>query len=356
MADKILIPAAALETFAAVALHTAGMRQQHAALVARTLIYADMRGIGSHGVTRLSAYLDRVAAEVMEIDPEMHVSRDAPGAALLDAANGFGQLAGIRAMDLAIDKAAAVGTGAVGVARSNHFGVAGFFVERAARAGMIGMVLTNASPAMAPWNTRSPLLGTNPIAFGIPAAEEQPIVLDMSTSVVARGKIRLASMTGGTIPRGWAVDAEGRPTEDPQAALKGTLAPVGGAKGAGLSLVIDILTGVLTGTALTGQVRNITDTAGPSSTGHLFVAIDPGRLTEASEFRTRVDAVIRMIRALPPADGGVVFLPGEIEAREADRRAKAGVPLPVDILKTLDALARTLNIETLASSTAAVSG
>lgn len=356
MADKILIQAATLETFAAAALHAAGMRLPHAELVARTLIYADLRGVGSHGVARLSSYLDRVAAGVMEIDPDMHVSRDAPGAALLDAANGLGQLAGIRAIDLAIKKAAAVGTGAVGVARSNHFGVAAFFVERAARAGMIGMVLTNASPAMAPWNTRTPLLGTNPIAFGIPASEEQPIVLDMSTSIVARGKIRLASLTGGTIPSGWAVDTEGRPTEDPHAALKGTLAPVGGAKGAGLSLVIDILTGVLTGTALTGEVRNITDTTGPSSTGHLFVAIDPGRLTDASEFRTRVDSVIRTIRGLPAADGGMVFLPGEIEAREADRRAEAGVPLPVDIIDTLEALARSLGIKPLVSSKVDISG
>lgn len=345
--EKILLPAADLQSFAQATLSAAGMRSEHATDVAATLVYADLRGVGSHGVARLSSYLERVAAGVMEIDPDMKVKRDAPGAALLDAANGFGQLAGLRATDLALDKAAATGCGAVGVANSNHFGVAAYFVERMARAGMVGMVLTNASPAMVPWNARQPLLGTNPIAFGIPTEVERPVVLDMSTSLVARGKIRLAAITGTPIPAGWAVDAEGKPTEDPVAALKGSLAPVGGAKGAGLSLVIDLLTGVLTGTALTGEVRNITDTAGPSRTGHLFVALDPSRLTLADGFAARVDTVIRGIKAMPSADGGQVYLPGEIEALEAERRAAAGVPVPTDVLAQLDALAQRLEIAPL---------
>lgn len=344
MVEKTLIPEAALRRFAKEALSAAGMAQDHAAKVADTLIYADLRGVGSHGVARLVSYLDRVKAGVMQIDPEMPVTRDQTSAALLDAQNGFGQLAGIKAMQLAIDKAGQTGAGAVVVAKSNHFGVAAYFAEMAARAGKVGIVLTNASPAMVPWNTRVPLIGTNPIAFGIPAGDEAPIILDMSTSLVARGKIRLAALTGQKIPLGWAVDAEGQPTEDASAAMKGSLAPVGGPKGAGLSLVIDILTGVLSGTGLTGQVRNIADISGPSGTGHLFIALDVGAFIAPEIFAASVDSVMRHIRSLPSADGGPVCLPGEIEAAGADRRRAEGIPVPNDVLTGLQKLGAELSV------------
>lgn len=344
MVAKTLIPEAALRRFATEALTAAGMRAAHAGAVADTLLYADLRGVGSHGVARLGSYLDRVKAGVMQVDPEMAVTRDMPSAALLDAANGFGQLAGIKAMELAIDKAGQTGAGAVVVAHSNHFGVAAYFVEMAARAGKLGIVMTNASPAMVPWNTRVPLLGTNPIAFGVPAGSEAPIVLDMSTSLVARGKIRLAALTGQKIPLGWAVDAEGLPTEDAAAAMKGSLAPVGGPKGAGLSLVIDLLTGVLSNSAMTGQVRNIADTSGPSATGHLFIALDVAAFIEPAVFGAAVDGVIRHIRGLPSADGSPVRLPGEIEAQTMAQRRADGIPVPQDVIAALTELAGRLEL------------
>ncbi|MBS7541707.1 Ldh family oxidoreductase [Ancylobacter oerskovii] len=338
MSDKILIEAGELRRFAEAVLRAAGMREAPAVRVADTLIYADLRGVGSHGVARLSSYLDRVRAGVMALDPEMAVVSEAPASVLLDAGNGFGQLAGLRAMELAVAKARETGAGVVGVANSNHFGVAAYFAEQAVKAGMVGMVLTNSSPAMTPYNARIPLVGTNPIAFGVPAGRHRPIILDMSTSIVARGKIRLAARSGAQIPAGWAVDADGNPTQDARAAMKGSLAPIGGPKGAGLSLIIDLLTGVLTGTGLTGEVRNISDVAGPSRTGHLFVAIDVARFMPLDIFRERVDSVIAGIKAMPSVDGGPIFLPGEMEARGAEARGEAGIALSADVAADLAAL------------------
>jgi LDH2 family malate/lactate/ureidoglycolate dehydrogenase len=345
MSDHVNLDAQALRGFVEDVLKAAGMRPKPAAIVADTLIYADLRGVASHGVARLSSYLARIRAGVMELDPQMRLTRDAPASGLLDAGNGFGQIAGVTAMDIAIAKAKSAGGAVVAVANSNHFGVAAYFAEQATRAGMVGIVLTNSSPAMTPYNTRVPLIGTNPIAFGLPTATQRPIILDMSTSVVARGKIRLASLIGNSIPLGWAYDHRGVPTEDPHAALKGSLAPIGGPKGAGLSLIIDLLAGVLTGTALTGEVKNITDISGPSRTGHLMIAIDVGSFIPLEAFGANVDKVITNIKALPSTDGGPVFMPGEMEAISAETRTCEGISLPQDILHTL----RTLGNEFLGS-------
>jgi LDH2 family malate/lactate/ureidoglycolate dehydrogenase len=333
------VSAADLRMFALDVLRAAGMSAGHAEIVADTLVYADLRGVGTHGVARLLSYVDRVAVGVMEIDPEMPLSRDSPSVAVLDAANGFGQLAATLAMDLAVEKSRVTGIGAVSVAHSNHFGVAGYFVDRAARAGAIGIAMTNASPAMAPHNTTVPLLGTNPLAIGIPAASRPAIVLDMSSSLVARGKIRRAFMQGETsIPAGWAYDADGRPTTDPAAALRGLLTPIGGPKGAGLSLVIDILSGVLSGTGSTGEVANITDVSRPSGTGHLLIALDIAHFLGRDGFETAVDAIIDRIKALPAATSGAVYLPGEIEHDMHQRALEDGVALAPDVVEELHRL------------------
>jgi len=334
----MVVRAETLGTLAEQILVAEGMRRGNARTVADVLVFADLRGTGSHGISRLPLYLARTVAGVMALDPEMEVLADRPGTALLDAQNGFGQVAGAKAMEIAIAKAGETGCGAVGVRNSNHFGVAGYFARQAVRAGMIGIVFTNASPAMPPWKVRQPLLGTNPIAVGIPAGEAEPVLLDMSTSQVARGKIRRAAATGESIPAGWAFDASGNPTEDAQAALQGSMAPMGGAKGAGLSLAIDLLCGVLTGAGLTGDVRNAVDLSGESRTGHFFLAIDVGAFMERAEFARRVDAVADMIRTLPSVDGGPVFLPGGVEAETARRRGRDGIPVPQDVLDDLAAL------------------
>ncbi|HSB79391.1 MAG TPA: Ldh family oxidoreductase [Candidatus Methylomirabilis sp.] len=350
MAEKISVSVEKLRWHCQGVLTQVGLRETHAALVAESLLFADLRGVGSHGVVRLSSYLDRVHAGVMQVDPEMKLVRDNPASGLLDACNGFGQIAGARAMDIAIKKAEDSGASIVAVKDSNHFGVAAFYAMRAVAARMIGVVLTNASPAMTPYNAKKRLLGTNPLAVAIPAGSQKPIVLDMSTSMVARGKIRLvAARPGEKIPLGWAVDADGRPTDNPVEALKGSLTPIGGPKGAGLSLIIDLLCGALTGTALTGEVKNITDTSGPSRTGHMFVAINVAKFIDTLTFAQSIDTISQGIKALPSADGTPVYLPGEIEFNLEAKRRVEGIPLAMDVIETLNRLGERHGVGKLSS-------
>lgn len=336
-----------LEEFCREVLRCAGLDEAGTQILTESLLCAELRGVSSHGIVRLSTYLQRVAAGVMEIDPVMVLEKEFAASALLDANNGFGQIAGVRAMDLAIQKAGTNGAAVVAVKNSNHFGVAAYYAMRALQQNMVGIVITNSSPAMTPYNTRIPLLGTNPLAIAIPALEQKPIVLDMSTSVVARGKIRYASIVGKKIPLGWAVDAEGKPTEDAKAALKGSLEPIGGPKGAGLSLCIDLLCGVLTGCGLTGEVKNITDVSAPSRTGHLFAAINVESFISPDVFRRCVDSVIEHIKSMPSADGGAVYLPGEREFLLEEKMHSEGVPLDADVVAELNELADRLGVPTL---------
>jgi LDH2 family malate/lactate/ureidoglycolate dehydrogenase len=212
---------------------------------------------------------------------------------------------------------------------------------------MIGLVTTNASPAMAPFGTISPLLGTNPVCIAVPAEKEKPIVLDMSTTVVARGKIRYSALTDKEIPLGWALDAEGSPTTDPHAALLGSLLPIGGAKGSGLSLIVDILCGILTGSCLTGDVKNITDMSGPAQTGHAFLAVNIASFIEPNRFKESVDAVIRRIKSLPSKGGQPVFMAGEIEYNTEEARRGEGIALDEDVVETLNSLAERVDVQKL---------
>ena len=317
-----------------------GLEPAMAGVFAESIVAADLRGVKSHGAIRVPEYVRRVESGVMDPKAKAHFVRDEGAVGLLDGANGFGQAAGCTAMRRAIEKAQALGIGLVGVRNSNHFGIASYYAMMALEAGMIGVVLTNASPAMNPFGTTQPLLGTNPIAVAVPAGAEKPIVLDMSTSLVARGKIRFAALTGKEIPLGWATDAQGEPTTDAQKALKGSLEPIGGPKGSGLSLMVDLLCGVLTGSCLTGEVKTIVDVSGPAKTGHIFGAIDAGRFVGSELFKQNVDAVIRRIKGLPARAGQKVFMPGEIEFDLAARREQEGVPVAEEVARNLNALAQ----------------
>lgn len=320
-----------------------GLEPSMAKVFADSIVAADLRGVKSHGTIRVPEYVRRVESKVLDPKAEVNFIRDEGATGLLDGGNGFGQAAAYKAMRRAIEKATAHGVGLVGVRNSNHFGIASYYAMTALEAGMIGVVMTNASPAINPFGTITPLLGTNPIAVAVPAGTEKPIVLDMSTSLVARGKIRFAALTGKEIPLGWATDASGEPTTDAQKALKGSLEPIGGAKGSGLSLIVDLLCGVLTGSCLTGEVKTIVDVSGPALTGHMFGAIDVGRFIGADLFKQSVEAVIRRMKGLPPRVGHQVFLPGEIEFDLAARRMREGVPLAEEVARNLNALADRFN-------------
>lgn len=338
--ELVFYPVSSVQEFCLELLGKLGVPKVRAAIITKSLLCGDLRGIQSHGVVRLPSYIERIKKGVMSATAPIEMVSSHQAVALLTANNTFGQVAGYEAMKLAISKAGKYGASVVAVKNSNHFGVTAFYSMMALKKDMVGLVFTNASPAMAPYGAKVPLLGTNPLSISIPAERQLPIVLDMSTSIVARGKIRYAALTGKSIPLGWAMNQEGHPTQDPLAALGGSLEPIGGVKGAALSLIIDILCGVLTSTALTGEVKTLTDASGPSNTAHLFAALDISRFNQAALFKANVDLVIERIKSLPSVDGGPVYMPGEMEYHLAEQRCREGIPLDKEVLDALNSAAR----------------
>jgi LDH2 family malate/lactate/ureidoglycolate dehydrogenase len=253
-------------------------------------------------------------------------------------------------MQIAIETARELGVGVVGVCRSSHFGTGAFFVEQAVVADMIGLAMTNAPANMPPWGARKPYFGTNPLAVGLPCGAEPAVVLDMATSVVAKGKLYLMAMDGVTsIPSGWALDAEGNPTQDIRAALDGMMLPVGGHKGSGLALVIDALCGVLTGAAFGANIGNLyAEGQQAQNVGHLFAALDPGVFMPLGDFKARMDQFVREVRAQPRMPGVErIFLPGEIERERAEENRPRGISLSEAGRQELDRLAEGLGVTSL---------
>jgi LDH2 family malate/lactate/ureidoglycolate dehydrogenase len=211
---------------------------------------------------------------------------------------------------------------------------------------MVGIVSANAAPSMAPWGGRAAQLGTNPICVAIPTGGDVDIVLDMASSVVARGKIRLAATTGKSIPLGWALDSDGRPTENPQSAMTGTLLPIGGPKGYGLALIVDVLAGVLTGSSFGVHVPSTDQLSEPPSSGFFVQALDIGAFADPLEFQQNLQQLIAEIRESPRAQGVErIFLPGEIEWRTKQERLEAGVPVPDTLRQDLVRLGGELGVE-----------
>ena len=217
------------------------------------------------------------------------------------------------------------GTGFVGVRNSNHFGPAAYYVEKAVARGCIGLAISNAPPNMAPFGGKQRFLGTNPVAIGIPAGEEPPLIFDASTSVVARGKIIVAAHTGQPIPEGWAIDPDGHPTTDAQQALAGAVLPFGGPKGSAISFIIDVFCGVLTGAAFALHLNTLENLAAVQNVGHVFAAVRTDLFVKDDEFRKRMDAILSMLKASPPAPGAErVLVPGEIELAHESANLAAG--------------------------------
>jgi LDH2 family malate/lactate/ureidoglycolate dehydrogenase len=344
------IPLPVLHAFCCDVLQAAGVPADGADLVAHSLTQADASGLSSHGVVRLlPVYVRRLQAGTTRARPRLQVVSQRGHAALVDGDSGLGQVVGHWAMDMAISMAREGGVAVVGVRNSSHFGIAAFFLWQAVQADMIGVALTNASPNMPPAGGRLPFFGTNPLAIGLPCGVERPVLLDMSTSLVARGKIVMAQLTGHDIPLGWAIDKEGRPTQDATAALEGSVLPLGGYKGAGLALVIDALCGILTGAAFGPHIVNFYDESERvQNLGHLFAAMDIGSLMPVESFKARMDQLVREVHAQPRQPGvDRIYVPGEIEQERMERSIREGVPLSEEGLQALDALAQRLGVSQL---------
>jgi LDH2 family malate/lactate/ureidoglycolate dehydrogenase len=352
-ANRIYASAVAADAFARSVLSANGVPDDHAAIVANCLVHADLRGVDTHGLCRLPVYLDRLRRGLINPNPKLEPKRVTPVAASLDGENGFGFVIGLAAMNEAIAMARDYGIGVVSVKRSTHFGMAASYAIPAVEAGMMAMVFSNASPAMPPWGGRGMLLGTNPFCMAAPAGKHRPIILDMSPAVAARGKIRRAERRGETIPLGYALDANGKPTTDPKAALDGgVVLPIGEHKGSGISMFMDIFGGVISGANFGGEVGDqykALDRA--QDVGHFFLAMRPNLFVSEDDYRARIDALIERVRAVPRADGcAEILLPGEPEDRIEGERRKRGIPYAAAEIAALQAEAKQAGVQPLTVS------
>ena len=350
MAETRRIKARDLETFVARTYVAVGIAGDEARRIAELQVRADLHGADGHGVFRLPQYVRRIKGGAVNIKPDIRVEREAPGMALINGDNGMGHLVMRFATEKAIEKAKTVGVAWVGVKWSNHAGPASLYASMPIANDMIGLYLAvgNANH-LAAWGGLDMLLSTNPIAVGVPAGIEPPIVLDMATTVAAYGKVKTAAQRGETMPEGWMIDRLGQPLTDPKRAGEGLLLPIGGYKGYGLALVFGLLAGTLNGAAMGRDVVDFNnDDTTPTNTGHVIVAINIAMFRPLAEFKASVDELIRDIRnsqRLPGVDA--IRLPGEQSHAKREEREKLGIPLPVPLLKNLNQLAADLGIPPL---------
>lgn len=329
-----------LLAFAAAVYASAGMPEADARLAADTLVQADLWGHQSHGVLRLSWYVARLKAGACDPVAKPELVVDAGAIAVMDGRDAMGQVLAARAMEDAVRRAKAHGIGAVALRNSGHFGTAMYFTLMAARAGCVAFLSTNASPAMAPWGGRRKTVGTNPWSWAAPAGSHPPMVLDIANTGVARGKIYLAKQKGVPIPEGWAISAEGRPTTDPEEAIAGIVLPMAGHKGYAIAAVMDVLSGVLTGSGFGTGVNGPYQAEQRSGAGQLVIALDIAAFQPLDQFGARMEQYIAELKSVPLAEGfNEVVYPGEIEARNDIRNRAEGLVLPDDTLADLEKLA-----------------
>ena len=315
-----------------------GASEEDGEYVAEATIDADLKGFTSHGLGRFPQYLISIEAGTINLEDDIVIEKETPAIALINGNSGFGQAVSYKAMQLAIKKAKEVGIGCVGVHNTNHFGVTGFYSDLALRENCIGLVLANTDPAIAPLGASEPLIGTNPIALGIPS--ETYITVDMATSATARGKIIEAKRKGLELPDGWALDKDGNPTNDPDAALEGSILPFGGFKGYALAALVEILTGPL---VQAGYGHGVTGTASPTkdcTKGDLYVVIDPSKFVDFGEFVANTEDFVTQIRAT----GETVAIPGDLEVKNIAEAEANGVKIDEKLYAQLKEICDNLDI------------
>jgi LDH2 family malate/lactate/ureidoglycolate dehydrogenase len=318
-----------------------GLAETDAALLADSLVAADLRGVHSHGVLRVPEYVKKLTGGGVDPRGRPGIVQDAGACLVVDGGNSMGQIGATFAMARAIDRASSSGLAAVAVRGSNHCGAMAYYAMQALPHDMIGLATTSALPTMAPWGGAERLLGINPLAVAIPAAVESPIVYDAAFSATAHGKVRVYHQKGLTLPEGWALDRQGQPTVDPAAALDGLLMPIGGFKGTGLAMIMGILSTMLSGAAYGAELGTMEDGAKPGQDGHFFVAIRIGAFVDPDRFKARVDGAIRQLHTCRPAPGVErIYAPGELELATEARYRLEGIPLNQETLADLETTAR----------------
>ena len=340
-ANRIMADPDQLRAFGLAVFEKLGVPPEEAAITTDTLLTANLRGVDTHGVMRIPFYANKLRDGGINPHVDLTPVREMAATALLDGQNGIGQVISYRAMEVAIRKAREAGAAYVSVRNSNHFGAAAYYSMMAVPQDMIGISLTNASPRLAPTGGIDRLLGNNPWSIAVPAGQRPPVVLDMANSVVAAGKIRVYQKDGKQIPDGWALNEHGEPTTDPQEALKGILLAVGGYKGYGITLMMDLLSGVLADSNYGPRVKGMENSSEPARTSHSFLAVNIAAFDEVADFKARMDSYIDEIKNSKKARGAeVIYLPGEPEfIRERERREK-GIPLQPKVVEELRAVSQ----------------
>lgn len=340
--NHVVVSAKEAEQFCVNIFTRAGVPVEYAKIVSDSLIQANLRGVDSHGIVRIPIYLERLEKGLIDPKGKLEIVKEKGNTVLVDGNNNFGSVVGTKALRIALDKAKKTGISCVGVKNSNHFGTAAYYALKAVEEDMILIVMSNASQTMPPTGGKRPFIGTNPIAFGVPSKSEPHFIFDMATSVVARGKIIVASQKGEKLPEGWAIDKDGNPTTDPNEALQGAVLPVGGPKGYGLSLFIDLLSGVLTGAAFGKNIHDMyKNWEQPQNIGHFFIAINIDNFIPIDLFKSRVEMYFKELKAEPKADGvDEIYIPGEIEKRKESQRLKNGIEIPETLLKDLNEIGK----------------
>lgn len=348
------LPRTTLLAFTTAVLIELGIESDRAVAAAAHLLIADERGVASHGMARLPFYAKRFQTGLIDAAAPLTVVRESASSLVLDAHNGFGITQAPRAMEMCIERASAAGICIATVRHSNHFGIAGAYAIMAPPHDMIGVAMTNASPLVVPTFGTEPRLGTNPFAVAVPTGptpDDPPLVLDMSTSTVAWGKIEIARRAGTSIPKGWAVDADGEPTSDPEAArwltsLGGTR-ETSGHKGYGLGMLVDVLCGPLAGAACSARISGTRGPAQPSNIGHVFMAWRVDAFREPAEFYAELADMIDNIRSSAPhpdhTDTGVL-IPGDPELAATRASREHGIPVAPAVLAELRRLGEELGV------------
>jgi LDH2 family malate/lactate/ureidoglycolate dehydrogenase len=333
------IPHQSLESFAERILQSVGVAPSKAKLVAHSLVASNLRGVDSHGLQLLPFYVEQMEHGNINVAAEGHVASETAGCLTYDGENGIGQVIAEQCCEHAKRLGKAHGIAIVVTRESNHFGAAAFWAQRLSEAGLLGLVMCNSSPLVAPWQGKEPRLGTNPICVSVPGPESW--LLDMATTTVAAGKIFRAHFNHQpSIPEGWAMDAEGVPTTDTETAMHGLLMPLGGYKGSGLAMMVELFTAVLGGGAMSTQLGGIRVFGHPARVSQTFIAIDITRFMPEDEFHARVEDLVAMMKSSAPAKGfDEVLVAGEPEWRAERERREQGIPISPGTWRDLSTIA-----------------
>ncbi|MFC1932052.1 Ldh family oxidoreductase [Chloroflexota bacterium] len=346
--DIHIVQAESMKSFCIDACKKVGLSPEHAELVADHLVEADLRGVDSQGVTRFPRHIAGYQGGRMNPHPSIKVVKESGAIAVIDGDDGIGLVVSHKAMNLAMDKAAEYGTGTVTVRRSGHYGMAAYWSMMALERDMIGFTTTNAPPKIAPWGGVTASYGNNPISYAIPANREWPLVPDIAMSVAAMGKVQLAAMKNQALPPGWALDKNGEPTTDAQAAIEGLFVPIGEHKGYGMALVHDVLCGVLSGGSFSTDILKPQPGSNiPNMFSQFFMALDISHFMPVTEFKERIDRMVSVMKSSRLAKGqNRIYLPGEMEFETRRQRIKEGIPYPTEVIDQVRKLGRELNLPT----------